>query len=151
PEAAARSELFPGLLACAGASRRWCRRCTVTLISASACRSDETDLVAGRAATHRRGRLAMTAVRRLSAWSTEIDETQRVQRAPADAAHTIPFAGAARTAAQPRNAPGRFHIVGDLGMGGMGEVVLAEDTTLGRWVALKRLRAELAANPQLRK
>jgi serine/threonine-protein kinase len=42
---------------------------------------------------------------------------------------------------------GEFHIIRSLGVGGMGQVYLAEQTTLKRKVALKMLRPELAANP----
>ncbi|MFN3202218.1 MAG: protein kinase domain-containing protein [Bradymonadia bacterium] len=49
---------------------------------------------------------------------------------------------------QGRVVAGRFQIIEKLGDGGMGEVFLAEQTTMERRVALKVLRQELCADPQ---
>ena len=43
---------------------------------------------------------------------------------------------------------GQFRILAQLGQGGMGEVFLAEDTTLRRRVAIKRLSSVLGGHPQ---
>jgi len=46
---------------------------------------------------------------------------------------------------------GRYEIRSQLGAGGMGEVYLAQDTTLDRRVAIKFLRETLVADEQARK
>jgi len=45
---------------------------------------------------------------------------------------------------------GHYRIIRQLGAGGMGEVFLAEDSTLGRKVAIKMLSETLAGSPQAR-
>ena len=48
----------------------------------------------------------------------------------------------------PPELPRRYSVISSLGVGGMGEVFLAEDTKLGRKVALKTLPAALTNNKE---
>src|SRR3954463_12511124 len=45
---------------------------------------------------------------------------------------------------------GDFRLERELGRGGMGIVYLAEETNLGRWVALKVIAPDLAGDPEFR-
>lgn len=92
----------------------------------------------------------MTTSCRLPAWPSDLSDTQRFQAEPAIVVDRALSVGTGPVAVQRRIALGRFRVVADLGSGNMGEVMLAEDTLLGRRVAIKRLRAELTADPRHR-
>lgn len=44
---------------------------------------------------------------------------------------------------------GPYQVLGDIGKGGMGEVLLAYDTVCGRRIALKKIRADLLSHKQM--
>jgi len=89
----------------------------------------------------------MTTVQRLPAWPSDSAETHRFQVASPTAVDTVPTAVGTLGAALNHIALGRFRVFADLGAGSMGEVALAEDSLLGRRVAIKRLRPALAGDP----
>jgi eukaryotic-like serine/threonine-protein kinase len=89
----------------------------------------------------------MTRVGGLRAWPSDLSATHRFQGSSAIVAAQTLAVGTGPIEVQRRLALGRFRIVADLGGGSMGEVMLAEDTLLGRRVAIKRLRAELLDDP----
>lgn len=62
-----------------------------------------------------------------------------------------PNSGVARALTSPPELTERFHIVRCLGSGGMGDVYLAEDATLRRFVAIKSIRREMCQQPEFRK
>jgi len=80
--------------------------------------------------------------------SRDLDDTERIQTDPSIVIDPALALGTGPVVAPRRIALGRFRIVAELGSGSMGEVMLAEDTLLGRRVAIKRLRAELARDPR---
>jgi serine/threonine protein kinase len=86
----------------------------------------------------------MSTVGRSPAWPGDLSGTHRLQASPAIVAEHALSVGTGPIAVERRIALGRFRVVANLGNGSMGEVMLAEDTLLGRRVALKRLRPELA-------
>jgi serine/threonine protein kinase len=88
----------------------------------------------------------MSTVGRLPAWPSDLSDTHRFQAGLAIVEDHARAVGTGPIAVQRRIALGRFRVVADLGRGSMGEVMLAEDTLLGRRVAIKRLRPELAEN-----
>lgn len=62
-----------------------------------------------------------------------------------------PNSGAARAHIPPPELTERFRIVRCLGSGGMGDVYLAEDASLRRFVAIKSIRREMCRQPEFRK
>ncbi len=69
------------------------------------------------------------------------DERDRDRDAATDPIVTeIPISTAAQLATLAGKFPERYRIAGTLGTGGMGEVILATDTQIGREVAIKRMR-----------
>lgn len=71
----------------------------------------------------------------------------RPTKLPGIAAGSLPAVAPASVQDPTEEQFGDFRIVRRLGQGGMGEVYLAEQISLGRQVAIKVLREDLAANP----
>jgi tetratricopeptide (TPR) repeat protein len=89
-----------------------------------------------------------------SSMAAEVQSLLAHDRAAGDTIHDL-VAGAAESVvltgadALPQRI-GRYRVLARLGAGGMGEVFLGEDTTLGRRVALKRPASVLASDPAAR-
>jgi pimeloyl-ACP methyl ester carboxylesterase/tRNA A-37 threonylcarbamoyl transferase component Bud32 len=83
-------------------------------------------------------------------WGKFVKEVRQFLGMPeiAESAPTDLAASDSRTQNREFQPPKRYSVISSLGRGGMGEVFLAEDTKLGRKVALKTLPAEFTNNKE---
>ena len=85
-----------------------------------------------------------------------VERSDTVSAADSPQGDETPFKTAVSSGAAGKAVPGLptsiggYRILSILGEGGMGRVYLAEDPKLGRQIALKVMRADLAVNPQAR-
>jgi serine/threonine protein kinase len=81
---------------------------------------------------------------------TRRSDTRLFDAAPVDAARDLPALAVSDSGGEFRGIPGRFKILSQIGIGGMGIVYKVRDLETGEIVALKILKPAIAADPGMR-